>query len=92
MQSNDSSHGVVNCVSSDIRGRNIAIHVEVYAVTANDSGLSAVSELGVSDVAYKSIFSAACKHQMRTIVIGLRFFVSHHLDIPGEQTHFSSHL
>ena len=64
VDSDDSGHRIMNCIASSIGVRDISIHVEVNTVSAYDSWLSAVSELGVSNMTLKSILRTTCHQEM----------------------------
>ena len=92
VESDHPGHRIVDCVASDERTRDVAVHVEVDAVPADDSGLAAVEELTVGDMRNKAVFSAACEHEVRAVALLLRAGVSSDLDVPAEQSHLRSHF
>ena len=52
-----SGHGFMDCIASDIGLMNIAIHVEMDAITTDDSWLPAICKLSVGYVPHQSILS-----------------------------------
>lgn len=57
-----SSHGVVNSITSGVALGDVTIHMEMDAISAYDTGLTAISELTVSYVSQKTILCATCHH------------------------------
>lgn len=88
VDSQNSGHRIVDGITDDFRVFNISIHMEMHAISTDDSRLSAVSEFGVSDVALESFGAGSNHHQVRSIFIIERARFSFHDDVSGEKSDF----
>ena len=84
VQRDNSSHRMMNCISSGIRFSNISIHMEVNAIPADNSRLPTVSKLGVCNMTHQTILGTSRHKQMRSIPFSNRCFISHHFDVSGQ--------
>lgn len=88
----DSGEGVVHSITPGVGFGHVASHVEVNAISAHDSRLTAVGELGVGHLADESFVCAASHHEVRAVLACRGSGVTHHLDVSGQQSHLCSHF
>ena len=92
MESDNSCERVMHSIAFNVGISDISIHVKVNTISSDNSRLSAVGKLSISNVGNHSFFTTAEHHQVRSVLAPNRSRISPHFDISGEKTHFSFHL